>query len=254
MSKKDSEGGGAFSQVLGPDYDYGAQILTPDELGMSSAGNFEALADDIGGLINYVKVLVTGRGRASRTGSPLGTKFFIKTPMACKDKATGKSVPRSIYINNVPDGSIPLLSSGGGGVQFRTFEGLIPGLMSNVAQINPLQILNAFTAGSSPTCQAIKMETIDSNNVRSTATAYVTNADINVMMNSWFNVSARPDTKEEDEEFTTMQSASSLINDKGTTIDYSKMPNDFFIKLYYSSLGLLGLYILLRLMLIKRLK
>ena len=31
-------------------------------------------------------------------------------------------------------------------------------------------------------------------------------------------------------------------------IDYSQMPNDIVIKFYYSALGLLGLYILLRLM------
>jgi hypothetical protein len=30
--------------------------------------------------------------------------------------------------------------------------------------------------------------------------------------------------------------------------DYSKMPDDVFLKIYYSSLGLLGLYIFLRLL------
>jgi hypothetical protein len=38
----------------------------------------------------------------------------------------------------------------------------------------------------------------------------------------------------------------------GSRVDYSKMPNDIVIKFYYSMLGLLGLYILLRMMFKKR--
>jgi hypothetical protein len=43
-------------------------------------------------------------------------------------------------------------------------------------------------------------------------------------------------------------------NLKGTplNIDYSKMPNDVVIRFYYSMLGLLGLYLLLRLTLRKK--
>ena len=163
LDQSQSNLGGLQDRLLGPDYNYSAQIRSPPELGMSSAGNFDALANDIGGLIKYVKVLVSGQGAGSRTGQPLGTKFFLPTMMQCKDKATGNNVTRSIYINNVPDGSIPFISSIGNGMNFTDFRGLVPGLASNLAQINPLQILQAFTAGSSPTCQAIKMETIKIN-------------------------------------------------------------------------------------------
>jgi hypothetical protein len=41
-------------------------------------------------------------------------------------------------------------------------------------------------------------------------------------------------------------------DNKTAIIDYSKMPNDYIIRFYYSMLGLLGLYILLRLMLKKK--
>jgi hypothetical protein len=255
--KREDPTGGATKQVLGPDYDYSAQILAPSEMGMSADGTFRALENDIGGLLDYVKVLVTGQG-ASRTGQPLGTKFFLDTPMQCKDKETGENVTRSIYINNVPDGSMPFISSGamgGNGVTFDDFKGLVPGLMSNLAQIDPLQIINAFTAGSSPTCQAIRMETIDENNKRGYATAYVTNDDIELMRSGWFPGGNKPNTDEpEDEEFTTMRAPSSLINDKGTPINYSKMPNDFLNKIYFTSLGLIGLYIFLKIMLRKRMR
>lgn len=255
LDKSQSNLGGLQDDLLGPDYNYSAQIRSPPELGMSSNGNFDALANDIGGLIKYVKVLVTGTGSGSRTGRPLGTKFFLPTMMQCTDKATGNGVTRSIYINNVPDGSIPFISDIGNGMTFNDFRGLVPGLASNLAQINPLQILQAFTSGSSPTCQAITMETINANNVRSSATAYVTNTDIRMMRDSWFTYGGKPDTSEpENENFTTIEAESSLINEKGTPVNYSKMPNDVFIRLYYISLGLIGLYIFLRIMLRHRLK
>ena len=266
MDQSQSDLGGLQEQLLGPDYNYSENIKPPNEMGMSSSGDFNTLADDIGGLLAYVKVLVTGRGKASRTGEPLGNKFFLPTTVNCTDKATGNEVTRSIYINNVPDGSLPFISGanmGTGGITFDEFKGLMPGLMSNLAQINPLQILQAFTSGASPTCQAITMETIDAKNVKSSATAYVTNTDIQMMNNSWFTISPKPDTSEPEKDnsgtdttqgFTTMQSTSSLINEKGTAVNYSKMPNDFIIKLYYTSLGLLGLYIFLKMMLRHRLK
>ena len=261
---------GLQSKLLGPDYNYSKQINSPTELGMSSAGNFDALTNDISGLIAYVNVLVTGKGKGSKTGQPLGTKFFLETPMKCTDKVTGKEVKRSIYINNIPDGSIPFITAGMG-VTFDDFKGLVPGLVSNLAQINPMQILGAFVTGSSPTCQAITMETVDSNNKKDTKTKYVSNIDILSMNPKWFPSGVRPDTTESKqkknsgsgsgsglglETFCAMQNeTSSLIEPntlKGANIDYSKMPDDFFIKIYFSAIGLLGFYIFLKILLRKR--
>ena len=256
MTESKNNLGGLQEKLLGPDYNYGANIKAPPELGMSAEGNFDALTNDIGGLLAYIKVLITGEGKASRTGQPLGTKFFLPTAVKCKDKKTKKKVVRSIYINNVPDGSIPFVTSTGGGLVFDDFRGLVPGLMSNLAQINPLQILQAFTSGDNPTCQAITMETIDANNVRSTATAYVTNSDIQMMNKGWFPNGVKPNAKDDDDDegFKSIQAETSLINEKGTEVNYSKMPNDFIIKLYYTSLGLIGLYIFLKMMLRQRIK
>ena len=49
---------------LGKDFNYSSAIRSPNELGMSPAGNFDALSADIAGLINYTEVLVSGTGRA----------------------------------------------------------------------------------------------------------------------------------------------------------------------------------------------
>ena len=163
--------------LLGPDYKYYKQIKAPSQIGMSSDGNLGAMANDIAGLIAYTELLVTGGGSASKTGGPLGDKFFLKTGAKCKDVKSGNQVTRSLYINNVPNGSIPFISSGLG-VDFTVFEGLIPGTMENLAKINPLAIFQAFMGGSNPDCQAIQLETIDVNNNKSTDTQYLTTVDI----------------------------------------------------------------------------
>jgi len=251
---------GMTDRLLGPDYDYSAQIRPPSGpggLGMSSEGTMNVLEADVKGLMNYVKVLVTGEG-ASKTGKPLGTKFFLETPLKCTDSASNEEVTRSIYINNVPDGSIPMpIPSGGMSMQFPAFKGLLPGVMSNLAQINPLKILSSFSSGDNPYCQAITMETINSKNEKGEATAYVTNNDIIVMPNNWFtleghpkpNTSEKPKT-ESTQGFTTMTATTSLTPAK---INCGKMPNDLLIRIYYSLLGLLGFYFFLRITLRKRL-
>ena len=57
---KQMGGGGASSfgeDFLGPDYNYYDYIKLPGEMGMSEAGNFKALADNIAGVLNYANVL-----------------------------------------------------------------------------------------------------------------------------------------------------------------------------------------------------
>ena len=97
---------GLEKKLLGPNYAYYNQIKNPAELGMSTKG--DAISNNLAGLVAYTEVLVTGEGNASKPGGPLGDKFFLKTGAKCKDKETGEQVTRSLYFNNVPDGSIPL--------------------------------------------------------------------------------------------------------------------------------------------------
>ena len=234
-------------ELLGPDYQYFKFIKAPEEMSMGSEGSLDTLAHDIGGLIGYVELLVVGGGHASKTSGPLGNKFFLKTGAKCNDLASGNKVTRSIYVNNVPDGSIPFITSALNGQKFTEFEGLVPGTMSNLAHINPMKMFQAFMTGTNPDCQEITMETIDVNNIHNTQSAYVTIDDINSMDKSWFPNGIKPPIiakKVVTEKFTTLAD---------TAVDYSKMPNDTLVKLYYSALGLLGLYIFLRMFTKKRL-
>lgn len=185
---------GLEQDLLGPDYSYYKQIKSPEEIGMSSDGNLGAMESDIAGLMAYTEVLVEGGGTASKVNRALGDKFFLLTGAKCKDTKTNNQVKRSLYINNVPDGNIPFISSGLG-TNFTEFEGLLPGTMSNLANINPLEIFQAFMSGTNPDCTATTLETIDTKNNVSTGTGYITTSDIKGMEPCWFPDNINPITK-----------------------------------------------------------
>jgi hypothetical protein len=183
------------NELLGPDYNYIKQIKSPEQLGMSSKGSIKTLTKDVSGLIEYVSLLVSGKSKASVTGNPLGNKFFLKTGAKCKDKISGQQVQRYIYINNVPDGSIPFISSAID-TNFKDFKGLVPGTLSNVSRINPMQILQSFMSGTNPECQTATLETIDVNNIKSTDTQYLTTIDIQNIPACWFKNKTNPITND----------------------------------------------------------
>ena len=143
MRKKSKRGGPGFT---GKDFNYASAIRTPNELGMSPAGNMNALAADIAGLINYTEVLVSGSGRAVKR--KLGNQYFLKTLAKCK--LNGSDTDRYLYINNVPTGNVKF-----GGVSLTggrsSLRGLVPGMIENIGKINPLAMFQAFSEGT-PEC------------------------------------------------------------------------------------------------------
>lgn len=234
---------GVEERLLGPTYPYYKNIKTPSEIGMSDKGTIQQMAKDVEGLIEYVELLVTGDSKASATGGPLGNKFFLKTGGKCSaidsctdpnDSSTCQQVDRHIYVDNVPAGNIPFISSGMG-VNFSEFKGLIPGAMGNLNVLNPFAILRAFLSGSVPPCQQITMQTITSDNAKSSETHYVTLADITSMDPCIFPDKKNPVTGNKCRE--TFQTNDEIL-----------MPDDPLAQIYFASLGVLGLFILYRLM------
>ena len=152
-----SSGSSSGSNGAESTYPYYKYIKSPQELGMSTRGTMGALTRDVDGLVNYVKLLVTGSSSASATGQPLGNKFFMSAGGAtCQycptDASACETQPRYVYINNVPDGDIPFISTAMGGEHLTDFRGLIPGAMGNLASIDPGGIFRSFTMGANPPC------------------------------------------------------------------------------------------------------
>jgi hypothetical protein len=204
------------------DYPYYKYIKSPEQLGMSDKGTLVQMGKDIKGLISYTELLVTGKSAASKTGQPLGNKFFKNTGGKCKD-ISGKEQDRYIYINNIPDGSIPFISSGMG-VKLDSFKGLIPGVIGNISALNPGALLNAFVAGTTPSCKQITMQTVDNNNIKGTETHYVATVDIPVSKSGFAN----------------------MINDD--VFLGPKIPDDIVAQAFFASVGGIGLFILYRFM------
>lgn len=216
-------------KYLGPDYKYYKQINTPTEMGMGSDGNLSTLAKDVAGLINYTQLLVSGTGPASKNdGKPLGSRFFLKTGGQCKptdDKS--RKVDRYMYIDNVPDGSIPFISDGMD-IKFSDFRGLIPGVLSDINQINPMGIFKAFMQGSEPPCEEITLP-VNWKNVDGT----------------WKSVPSFEETH-----YVPVSEAKEIKQRKNTREAFTNKTNDrdFFdsTNLFHISLGFLFLYLLYR--------
>lgn len=238
---------GVEEKLLGPTYPYYKNIRTPSDIGMSDRGSLPQMSRNINGLIQYVELLVSGNSQASATGGPLGNKFFLQTGAKCAavDKCSDPNEPstcdqtnRYIYVNNVPEGNIPFIS-GGLGVNFSEFKGLIPGAMGNLNVLNPFAILRAFASGSTPPCQEITMQTIDVNNNSSSETHYVTLADIQNTDPCSFPGGLNPVTQARCKE--TFQTR--VAQDAAPV-----MSNDIMDQVYFASLAGVGLYILYRFM------
>ena len=147
--------GNLEKKFLGPTYNYAKQVKTPKEIGMSSRGTMGALARDVSGLIAYTEVLVSGQGKASRPGKPLGNRFYLKTGGQCR-APDGNKVDRYVYINNKPTGSIPFISDVTGS-SFPEFRGLVPGSIENVGALNPVALFGGFMQGANPKCRKINL-------------------------------------------------------------------------------------------------
>jgi hypothetical protein len=238
---------GVEEKLLGPTYPYYKNIKTPTQIGMGDKGTLDQMGKDIDGLIQYVEVLVTGNSRASTTGGPLGNKFFLQTGAKCaavdkctnpNDASTCQQTDRFIYVDNVPSGDIPIVSSGLG-VNFSEFKGLIPGAMGNLNVLNPFAIMSAFLSGSTPPCQEITMQTIDVNNNKSSESHYVTLSDIQNMDPCIFSNGKNPANGDICKEtFKTGVSANAS----------PVMSDDPVDQVYFASLAGLGIYILYRIM------
>ena len=232
-------------RLLGPDYQYWKQIKSPGDMGMTSEGGISEIADNVSGLMNYIDVLASGSGAGTKVSGGLGDKFFLKTAATCKDKTSGKIVDRYMYVDNIPDGNIPFISSAAG-ENFTSLEGLIPGTLGNLNALNPMLIFQAFVSGSQPECQEVSLETVNVNNERGTETQFVTTTDIGNINPCNFTSNKNQVTgKVCRESFTNLNLNTSYAKNKN-------VPRDILVQLFYASLGVLGIYILLSMM--KRIK
>lgn len=235
------------------DYPYQDYIRTPKEIGMNDKGTIQQLGRNIKGLTEYVYLIVTGKSKASATGDrPLGNKYFLKTGAKCQASDTCKTdeagvstcqeTDRYIYINNIPTGNIPFISSGMG-VNFSEFRGLLPGAMEKLKVLDPAAIFRSFKDGATPPCQQITMEIVDNNNNSREQSNYVTVGDIESIDPCLFNTS----TYNKQNPITKKRCREAFQNPVATNAGVI-MSDDPIDQLYFAGLASIGIYIFYRIM------
>ena len=234
------------------DYDYGGNIKQPSDMDMGSGSSMNTIGDNIAGILSYITLLVSGGGNASRTPGPMGPKFFIETPTTCKDVSDGQTKTRSIYLNYVPTGTLP----GSFGMPnvpgvSTSYKGLLPGILSNIEQINPVTVMNKIMNDTGNSCRKLTMETIDATNTVSEGWGYVADNDIRRMSDDWFSLPNHPrpyipPVKPENFENYGYNQNQDVI---GSVTDVNFKKVDICKNIYINLLGLIGIYIMLKIML-----
>lgn len=206
--------------AIPPTYPYQRYIYTPTRLGSSTAGNLDTLKRDINILGAYTRVLMEGESRngqlSAQPVSPLGNKYFINTGSTCED-SNKKKQSRFIYMNNVPDGTGVLYGK----------KGLVAGVLENVESMNPMALFKAFEKKTA--CQEVTMSVRDNNNVTGIEKHFVNESDIKDYNACWFADNRNPVTKESCRQGMT-----------GT--------DDWLLRVYFTGVGAVGVYLLYHLL------
>ena len=211
-------------------YSYIKAIKAPSEMGMSDAGNLKTLEKDINGLIAYVQLLVDGPSPASRSSGPLGSQFFVQTNATCN--VNGVSVPRSIYVDNVPKGGIDAAP----GANLPEFRGLIPGMMGGLNAIDPERISESIMKSDSPDCIKVTLNVVDTSYNTVSETNYITVTDAKYIDTCSYTNCENPITKAKCNGKQGFTNRSELL--------FAEIEHDNVCQLFLTSVGILSIYIL----------
>ena len=247
-------------------YNYSKYIKTQKEMGIEVGDSLSNVSNGVAGSFSYVKLLVEGKSNASKTGKPLGNKYFLETSEDCINQYTNKKVKRSLYFDNVPTGTLGILQDTGN--EFSEFKGLVPGAIEDVMAIGKIDFFAAFTDVGIPKCLPIKLKTIDINNKQGTDTHYITISDIEAISPCNFISKTNPvtnavctrdgftmpydNTNEDINNAELYKNYYNLDDDGEGDVDNKNMklmmPDDVFLKVLFYSLGALSVYVALKLM------
>ena len=169
---------------LGPAYNYVQHIRSPTDMGLEVSGDMWKFGNDVAIIGDYIAVLIAGESRANLYPErPLGNSFFLPTIAKCtaaNGDNSGNQVQRSLYINNISTGNVPLLS-GLAGEDFTSFRGLVPGIAQNLEVLNPVALAQELFEGGSPPCLHVELPTIDNSGNVIDASGYLTIVDLQNM-------------------------------------------------------------------------
>ena len=253
-----------MSKEVDNSYNYSKFIKTPKQMNIKVGDSLSNVENGVAGIFSYVKLLVEGRSNASKTGQPLGNKYFLETSESCINQNTNKKEKRSLYFDNVPTGTLGILKDTG--EEFSEFRGLVPGAIEDVMAIGKIDFFSVFTETGIPKCLPVKLKTIDINNKEGSDTQFVTVSDIKQISPCNFISRTNPvngavctrqgftmqsDTTNEDKNNAEIYKNYYNLDDDGEADGKNMklmMPDDVFLKVLFYSLGGLSVYVALKLL------
>ena len=144
-------GNDVADRVMGPSADYYSQLQTPAQKGVGSDGDISQLVTNSFAVFDYVKQLTTG--------PKLGNAQFVQTAGLCK--VGDQTIPRWTLVNNRVSGTDVLPTKLKNAIGGGAFDGLIPGMIGDVAAMNPITLLNGLLLDGVPKCKAYSCPVTD---------------------------------------------------------------------------------------------
>jgi len=226
-------------------YDYSSNIKKPNEIG--AGRKVKQFEKNIQVVLDYIDIIIRGKSRASRAKRDvMGNRFFYKTAGKCKSGEN--QVDRSIYINNITMGDyIPGFSKNGN--MSSDTRGLVFGMIENTQSgLDPMGFLNAVITGDDSPCTLVKLPVVDNENNYTEGEGYVLDREIKELNPCLFscknikncNISKciNPLTK--------IRCKSKECKTKENFINESYEDEDLFIKTFYATVGILGIYLFVK--------
>ena len=215
------------ASMSSPDYSYTDHIKNPSELDMGpGSGSLDAIVGNLNGMVDYIQVMLPGGGGAvagcseNERGCTLGNSYFLKTAQKC---------------------------SASGGPSSPLGNGLIPGMIHNVTELNPFAILSAFLSGPAPPCRSVTLETGNFPNWKY-STAFLTDTDITTIDACKFKDRRNPVSGHTKSQAQCTASGSPPPKEGFSRTHADKWyAKDKKVALYHGAVALLGLYIALKL-------
>ena len=291
----------ALSAALkGDGYSYIAATETPSELGVGT--DPDQIKSNINAIVDYTQLLINGDGPANRIQKeygadiPIGDRYFLNTGGQCRPVKASKGcqnrmdceqldigtsistaegkikvVPRSMLIDNIPQNDVPIPDSlkEASGSKSLKFDGVVPGIINDVLNMNPMGIITGFLIPAFPDCIEASVTTVTGKGQTAykpvTQKAFVITSEAQNISPCAFSNFENPLTGETcpaseqwREGFSGMQDSKKrrrrepMTTLKGSALYKTPeriiMPKDRAVKLYMILVSLLGSYLLYRLL------
>lgn len=133
-----------LKDYMGENYSYTSNIKTPSNMGVNHSANIFQIPKNINAIKKYTDYLAKE--------PHMGSNYFVKSGYCGSESVNEcKGQPRWMFIRNIPTGNIPCTNVK------TNMKGLIPGLLEDINDINPLEIImNTMGKGSVVSNKCVK--------------------------------------------------------------------------------------------------